>query len=331
MKKCAVILSAALLLAAAGCSAGANTASSVSVQESVSVAEVSRQTDTTPTESNTEPMIEEHLTELSLPYSDTRSVKVRVFVPAHQESETLPVVYMLDGQNLFEPEYTQFGSWNTREAVRAEREDTGRAAIIVGICTDNDQIVRTGDMLPVSIGTLHLFDDEQMTEMQKQQLDQFHPAGEAFDEFVTQTVMPAIEKQFPVKKGRAYTAFCGSSAAGVESFYTVMSHPDLFSAGGVFSPAFMYYAPEELEQWIRTKASQADNKPFLYLYVGGGESQEFFLKSYVDQVYEILQDCYPTDQLKSVYDEDQMHSEAAWSEYFVEFLHIFLENSAKAV
>ena len=79
-------------------------------------------------------MIQEQITTLTLPYP-LGDKRVRVYVPAHEEGETFPVVYMTDGQNLFEDTDLRFGCWYTREAVTEERRLSGQAAIIVG-CPD---------------------------------------------------------------------------------------------------------------------------------------------------------------------------------------------------
>ena len=95
----------------------------------------------------------ESLTVMTLPYPDGHDKTVRVYVPAHEEGEKLPVVYMTDGQNLFEDDLPgQFGCWYTREAVRAERGISGKAAIIVGIHNDEGAVDRTNDLTPRSIG-----------------------------------------------------------------------------------------------------------------------------------------------------------------------------------
>ena len=61
-------------------------------------------------------MKNEELVKLSFNYPEGQSRTVRVFVPEHEDGETLPVIYMTDGQNLFDEESSSFGSWHTREA-----------------------------------------------------------------------------------------------------------------------------------------------------------------------------------------------------------------------
>ena len=47
-------------------------------------------------------MNKEQLVTLQLPYREAGTKTVRVFVPEHGEEELLPVIYMGEGQNLFE-------------------------------------------------------------------------------------------------------------------------------------------------------------------------------------------------------------------------------------
>ena len=49
-------------------------------------------------------MYPEKIFDMSLPYPEKGDKLVRVYVPEHEEGETFPVIYMTDGQNLFEAE-----------------------------------------------------------------------------------------------------------------------------------------------------------------------------------------------------------------------------------
>ena len=266
-------------------------------------------------------MTEERLEVFTLPYNG-RDKLVRVFVPAHEEGETLPVIYMTDGQNLFEDDTVQFGSWYTREAVRAEREKSGRAAIIVGIHSSGDTIERANELGAKSVGRVLL--PPEMPEEIKKTVD---PSGEKFDEYVISTVMPEVEARFPVKKGRANTAFCGSSMGGLQAFYTALTHKDIFSYAGVFSPAFMFYVPEDLEKWARARLG-ADS-PFLYMYTGGGDPLEDQIMRAEQQVFGIAEQCCPKELLKNVVSPAEKHCEAAWAKVFIDFLAAFLAQTDK--
>ena len=146
-------------------------------------------------------MNKEQLVTLQLPYREAGTKTVRVFVPEHGEEELLPVIYMTDGQNLFEDNRPrQFGCWYTREAVKEERKKSGKAAIIVGIHNDESPVQRAKELTPKSIGAI-IFPDDMPEHVRKMMA----PEGELFDDFVVNTVMPEIEKRFPVQTGREYT------------------------------------------------------------------------------------------------------------------------------
>lgn len=256
-------------------------------------------------------MIKEKIFELNLPYPEKGDRLVRVFVPEHDESEKLPVIYMTDGQNLFDEEHSSWGCWYTRESVRAERKISGKSAIIVGV--HNDNIWRDNELTPGSIGKVIAADD----------MDNYTaPEGEIFDSFVMNTVKPAIEARFPVKKGRKNTAFCGSSSGGLQSFFTALSHPESFCIAGVFSPAFLLYSEDDLRRWISEKL--CPELPYLYIYTGDGDKLEHKIFVSVESTYDILTELYPMDLLTEIILPGQKHNEAAWKPVFKDFLHTFL-------
>ena len=259
-------------------------------------------------------MNNEQLITLQLPYRELGTKTVRVFVPEHEDGETLPVIYMTDGQNLFEDDHPfQFGCWYTREAVREERQKSGKAAVIVGIHNDEGPAQRTCELTPKSIGAIR-FPEEMPEEVRRLLI----PAGEAFDSFVTDAVMPEIERRFPVRTGRENTAFCGSSSGGLQAYFTVLSHPDRFGLGGIFSPAFSLYAAEDVVEWTRSVIT--DDAPRLFIYSGAGDELEKEIYESTKAVVKGISDFYPDDKLAVKYLPEQRHHESAWAGVFKELL-----------
>ena len=256
-------------------------------------------------------MINEQVISFSLPYPEREDRLVRVFVPEHEEGETFPVIYMTDGQNLFDKESSGFGCWYTREAVREERAASGKAAIIVGVHNVNPW--REKELMPKSIGAIVC------PEEVRPRID---PQGEIFDEFVIRTLIPAVEARFPVKSGRENRAFCGSSMGGLMSFFTVLRHPELYSAAGVLSPAFLLYSEEDMRRWLGETLGAY--KPFLYLYTGAEGELEAEICRSLAWTYAILRERYPEDRLKYVVKPELIHHEIAWEPVFRDFLHLFL-------
>lgn len=260
--------------------------------------------------------MKEELIRIELPYPDGTDREVLVYIPARTGEQTFPVVYMTDGQTLFEESPDQFGCWHVREAVRSMQQADGKAAIIVGINTDTPD--RGNELTPGSIGRVNCPEEVR---------DKVHPGGDTFDEFVVRTVMPYVEEQFPVKKGRRNTAFCGSSMGGLQSFFTALSHPDIFCAAGVFSPVFLVFVEEDFHSFIRKKLGE--QLPYLYIYSGAGDDMEKQLYPGVERTCSFLRDCYPPELLNKVIMPEQRHHESAWEPVFKDFLHIFLTQEWK--
>ena len=261
-------------------------------------------------------MIDEKITDLMFPYLK-RGRLVRVFVPAHEEGEKLPVIYMTDGQSLFEEEKCPYGCWHVREAVRDAIAKKGKSAIVVGIYNDNDR-ERADDLTPAAIGKIQ-YPNLLIKIMAKMFA---RPRGEIFDKFIISTVIPHVEQIFPVKTGRENTAFCGSSSGGLFSFFTALSHPDIFGFAGVFSPAFIMFRPEDIEKWVNSKLT--GDMPFLSMYMGNGDDKEKELYPGFKACCDILERCYPDGQYKKTVNENAHHNEAAWEPMFCDLLNKML-------
>lgn len=257
-------------------------------------------------------MIQAKLFDFTLPYPEKGDRRVRVYVPAHEEGEALPVIYMTDGQNLFNEETGTWGCWFTREAVEAERQSSGKAAIIVGVHNDNPW--RDNELTPAGIGDnicAHLMEGYTASE------------GEIFDSFMLHIVKPYVEQHFPVKTGRENTAVCGSSSGGLQAFFTALSHPEVFGAAGVFSPAFLLYSEEDMRRWIISRLTAAE-LPYLFLYTGAGDDLEMRIYQSTEAVYDMLMACYPMHLLNEIVLFENPHHEKAWAEVFPDFIHTFL-------
>ena len=152
-------------------------------------------------------MVNSELKTFTLPFPNERGErKIWVYIPSHSEDEKLPVIYMTDGQNLFDEESTEYGSWNVISAVENEQNNTGLSAVIVGI--DNGNIYRDSELTPKCIGEIQHRDYFN---------DIFSPEGEVFDSFLTDTVIPYIENNFPAKKNKESVSVCGSSSGGLQA------------------------------------------------------------------------------------------------------------------
>ena len=153
------------------------------------------------------------------------------------------------------------------------------------------------------------------------------PRGEEFGEFIINTLMPEVEKNYPVKTGRENTAFCGSSAGGLESLYMALTYPGIFSYAGVFSPVplYMIYDADGINSWLNEKIGSAEEIPYLYFYGGGSEPMEKDISDCMEAVYNnVFTSIYPEEKCSIAVKPEMPHNEKAWKPEFRKFLHMFL-------
>ncbi|MTW10854.1 esterase [Pseudoduganella eburnea] len=156
---------------------------------------------------------------------------LRIYLPPSYGSDTkrrYPVLYMHDGQNLFEPKTASYGTeWNIDEVMdRLERQGEMEEVIVVGIDNTSDRIGEyTGSSDPKYGGG---------------KLD-------AYAAFVAQTVKPWVDSQYRTKPGREHTAVMGSSLGGLASIGIAQRYPQLFSMAGGFSSSFWWNGQEALK------------------------------------------------------------------------------------
>ena len=252
----------------------------------------------------------------SFKYSKTEK-DVYIWTPDDYDKnskEKYSVIYMTDGQNLFEERATQYGSWGVAESVQNMMLNTENRTIVVGI--DDSTSNRDSELTP-NIGDIANVSDKSNFE---------NGTGKYFSDFVVNTVKPYIEKNYKVYTDAAHNAVCGSSSGGIECFYIGMEHSDKFGAIGALSPAFGLYNDSTWVSYLEKK-DFSKNRPKIYIYNGGADDLEKFLltgaKSMPDNLKKIG---YPEDKVTlKIYDKG-MHNEAYWRAVFPEFLKIMFTN-----
>lgn len=183
-------------------------------------------------------------------YADPR--RVVVWLPSSY-SATGPkysVLYMHDGQNLFDTATAGYGmEWQIDETLdRLIREGKVQPTIVVGIWNTPK---RLQEYLPSKAfnGLPPNYRDKVRA------LYGGDPLSDGYLKFIVRELRPIIDKRFNVRTGRAATAIMGSSMGSLISLYAIDEYPQIFGAAGMMSthwPLFLKpdgqsVSPEEYE------------------------------------------------------------------------------------
>ncbi len=151
-----------------------------------------------------------------------------VYLPPNYEAEKgrrYPVLYMNDGQNVFDgmTSYIPNQEWQADEA--AERLITsGRIEPIIMVGIDNGQAERANEYLPTRAQT-------------KFAKEPIGGRADLYGDMLAKELMPMIDRNYRTKQGAANTGILGSSLGGVVSFYLGTTRPQIFGRIGVVSPS----------------------------------------------------------------------------------------------
>ncbi len=175
------------------------------------------------------------VTDFPSKFVDSRHVDIW-FPPGYDASDqSYPVVYMHDGQSLFEPGHTFTDEeWGVDEMMtRLIAEDKVRETIVVGIWNTEKRFREYQPTRPF-LTTKKVPPASAEEEKLRQELNTVYDGGALGDEylkFVVDEVKPFVDAQFRTLTDQANTFLMGSSMGGIISIYGLAQYPEIF--GGV--------------------------------------------------------------------------------------------------
>lgn len=136
--------------------------------------------------------------------------------PGYSESrQRYPVLYMHDGQNLFDARTAYAGEWGVDEFMDSTRYPP---CIVVGIDHGGDR---------------------RLNEYNPYGMERFGKGeGDAYLRFLVRELKRYVDRHYRTRRDREHTFIAGSSMGGLISFYALLKYPRVFGGAGVFSPAF---------------------------------------------------------------------------------------------
>lgn len=223
-----------------------------------------------------------------------RTRKIWIYLPPDYETgkKKYPVIYMQDGQNLFDNSTSFSGEWEIDETLNKLFSKGDSGAIVVGI--DN--------------GGSH-------------RIDEYSPwknpnygggEGDLHADFLAKTLKPYIDKNYRTLRNAKNTALIGSSMGGLISFYTGLKYPEKFRKLSIFSPSF-WFAEADLKSFIQKNSKNLKKTQILFL--AGTKESENMTKD-IDEVIMLLKKKIPEANLKTQFDPHGKHSESYWAKEF---------------
>lgn len=234
--------------------------------------------------------------------------------------EKYSVIYALDGDAMVylgQPGTSVSGCENIPEQVKAMTAAAGFKAIVVAVETHGDEssCYRDDELIPDLGKMAH-------EEGSSQKL------GNKVADFISDTLVPYIQKHYNVYTDARHTAVTGVSLGGLEAFYTAMAHPERIGAAGCFSPSLWCYDDAAWSKFIK-KTPFDKNAPFIYIYTGSGKNDTG--KEAVDMVKRLKKMGYPKNKLAFHYNENGGHATPYWRNTFSEFLEAMFYHKVEAL
>lgn len=222
-----------------------------------------------------------------------RHRRIWVYLPPSycRSKKNYPVLYMHDGQNVFDDATAYAGEWGVDEALDSLSQRHGE---VIVVAVDNGGDKRLNEYSP--------YDNPAYGKGE----------GDAYVDFLVQTLMPYINKHYRTKKGGRYTYVAGSSMGGLISLYAVLKYPKKFAAAGVFSPAF-WLAPQ-LKEFAAQQAEKVRSRIYFY----GGQMESETMVPDMLAVFEALKS-EAKPEMTSVIRAEGRHNEKTWREEFPAF------------
>jgi len=158
---------------------------------------------------------------------------VHVWLPAgyDEDPDRYSVLYMQDGQNLFQEEFAGFGiTWKIAEQLnQLLLQGNVRKTIVVGVF---NTVARDREYMPDAVfERLDNASQEALVENCRGR-----PQSEGYLRFLVEELKPFIDSFYRTKTGQAHTFVGGSSLGGLISLHALLKYPQIYGTAFCLSP-----------------------------------------------------------------------------------------------
>ena len=225
----------------------------------------------------------------------SRIRKVQIYLPENYSAlkNKFPVLYIQDGQNVFDDSTSFAGEWGVDEFL-----DSSKAKQCIVVAIDNGGSKRLNEYCP--------FDFTLNPQKPKENKGE----GMKYVEFLAKTLKPFIDNNYRTLKDKKNTFITGSSMGGLISFYALLKYPKLFGGAGVFSPS-VWICKDDLLRLVKTAGKKVNAN--IYFYCGKQEGTgmvQDMLKAYEEM------GAVSKSKMTMVIRDNGKHNEPTWRKEF---------------
>lgn len=204
-----------------------------------------------------------------------------------------PVLYMHDGQNVFDDSTSYAGEWGVDETL--------------------DSLFALGDpgviVVAVDHGGAHRLDEYDPWRNANPKLG--GGEGGAYVNFLVHDLKPYVDRHYRTLPDREHTGIMGSSMGGLISLYAALEHPEVFGRAGVFSCACWIADPAIFD--LARRATPPRPATRFYFVAGGQETKDGEQVRDQERVVAALRAAgFPASALRALAPADGRHAEWFW-------------------
>lgn len=231
-------------------------------------------------------------TNIEMPQLNRKRTIRMYFPPNYSSGKRFPVIYMHDGQNLFDDATAFSGEWNVDETLDSLYKFYGFSCIVVGIYHGEKE--RINELSPWVNDSLKMGGD-----------------GDKYAKFIIKTLKPFVDSHFRTLPDRDNTAIIGSSMGGLISLYMALEYPEYFSKAAIFSPSF-WFSPNSF-----TQIQKFNQKKYQRLYLISGAKEGKGVVENTLKADSLLRSVgFDENYMRCKISKDGQHSEWFWSREF---------------
>jgi predicted alpha/beta superfamily hydrolase len=228
--------------------------------------------------------------------------RIWIYYPLDYETsgKSYPVLYMHDGQNLFDAKTSFSGEWEVDETLNKLALLGKQVPIVVGI--DNGGADRIGEYTPWPNAQYGGGD------------------GDKYMRFIVETLKPYIDQHYRTLPDRENTGIMGSSLGGLISQYGSVKFQETFSKAGIFSPS--YWFSDNVWSFTHNTGKQHDMR--FYQLCGTNEGSSSVVSNMKRMNDSLVSIGFGKDKIFNKIVEGGQHNEKLWREAFGEaYLWLF--------